>query len=331
MAMQMDRKINRCKPPSPFFFVKKGGHLKDPKDVNILLIGDIMLDKYIIGDVERISPEAPVPIVHVKDTFSTLGGAGNVARNLRSIGANVRCIGMVGWDREGIKVKELLQEIGAQSRLIEELSTTIIKQRVIADQRKVQMLRLDWEDSTILSENLVDEVINMVQENYDPDLYDYIVISDYAKGIVSLGLMGYLHELRTPIIIDPKPQNANLYGRVEMLTPNQKEWSTMQLYDDSFDSEFVLVTEGKDGMTLYDYRQGLAHVKIPGEPVEVYNVSGAGDTVVAVMATCMAMGFYPDKAARIANRCAAHVVTKPGTSIISENKFIDIMQEENIS
>jgi len=285
-----------------------------------------MLDKYIVGDVERISPEAPVPIVHVKDEFSTLGGAGNVIRNLRSIGANVRCVCLTGFDDAGEEIETLLREIGADARLIEELSTTTIKQRIIADQRQVQMLRLDWEESRI-TEPIVDLLIETIENNYAPELFDYIVISDYAKGVVTPKLMNYLNGLSTPIIVDPKPQNARCYGPVEMITPNLKEWGAMN-WDGvkNCQAEFVLITEGKDGMTLIDYRQGQGVAKIDGHPVDVYNVSGAGDTVVAVMATCLSIGFDPLRAARIANECAAYVVTKPGTSIITENKFTEIMQ-----
>jgi D-glycero-beta-D-manno-heptose-7-phosphate kinase len=296
--------------------------MKDAKDVNIFLVGDIMLDKYIVGDVDRISPEAPVPVVKVTDEFETLGGAGNVARNLRAIGSEVRCIGLTGYDREGARIENMLKEIGATPRLLGELSTTIIKQRIIADERKIQMLRMDWEDLKI-TESIVDLLIEIIKENYSSELFDYIVVSDYAKGVVSQKLMTYLSSLPTPIIVDPKPQNKRYYGNVEMITPNLKEWHQMI---ESCKAEFALITEGKDGMTLIDYRQSQGVLKIPGHPVEVYNVSGAGDTVVAVMATCLGMGIYPDKAARIANECAAYVVTKPGTSIINENKFTEIMQ-----
>ena len=299
--------------------------MKDAKDVRIFLVGDIMLDKYIVGDVERISPEAPVPVVHVKDEYATLGGAGNVARNLRSIGAQVRCVGLTGFDDEGQQIEDMLREIGAQSRMIEELPTTIIKQRIIADQRKIQMLRLDWEDTSIMTDDLIEDIIKTISANCASNMYDYIVVSDYAKGMVSYNLMEHLHKMNIPIIVDPKPKNAHMYGRVELITPNVKEWTEIELSDNCH-PEFALITEGKDGMTLIDYRQGRGVCKIEGRPVEVYNVSGAGDTVVAVMATCLAMGIYPDKAARIANECAAYVVTKPGTSVITENKFTDIVQ-----
>ena len=281
-----------------------------------------MLDKYIIGDVERISPEAPVPIVHVKNEFVTLGGMGNVVRNFRAVGVNVKCIGMVGNDNEGKYIENMLIDIGADYCLIKTLQTTIIKQRIVADQRKVQMLRLDWEDDLDTFEPFVETIIQTIKDNID-NQYDYIVISDYAKGIVTRTLMTYLGSLSIPIIIDPKPQNTIAYGTVEMFTPNKKEWLEMQSKNDYLSAKYILVTEGKDGMTLYDNQ---SEIKIEGEPVDVYNVSGAGDTVLAIMTTCLAMGFDHTTAAKIANKCAAYVVTKPGTSIITENKFTDIVQ-----
>ena len=296
----------------------------EPKDVNIFLVGDFMLDKYIVGDVERISPEAPVPIVKVTNEFATLGGAGNVARNLRAIGTNVRCVGLIGHDYDGIQIKDNLDGIGASHRMIEELATTTVKTRIIADERKIQMLRLDEED--IIDPDAASElIIEIINQNFSKDRFNYIVVSDYAKGTINQQIMIHINQLGVPVIVDPKPVYDYYYGRVELMTPNSKEYKQM-FFDKRCSSEFILVTEGKDGMTLIDNRQGHGTYKIKGEEVEVYNVSGAGDTVVAVMATCMAMGLHPAKAAIVANKCAAYVVTKPGTSIITENKFTDIVK-----
>jgi D-beta-D-heptose 7-phosphate kinase/D-beta-D-heptose 1-phosphate adenosyltransferase len=126
----------------------------------------------------------------------------------------------------------------------------------------------------------------------------------------------------TPVIIDPKPKNDYLYNHPYMITPNKSEWAQMEL-NDACKPEFVLVTEGKDGMTLYDYRQGRGVSKIEAEPVEVYNVSGAGDTVVAVMSVCISIGLHPLEAAVVANKCAGYVVTQTGTSTIPKNIFIN--------
>jgi D-beta-D-heptose 7-phosphate kinase/D-beta-D-heptose 1-phosphate adenosyltransferase len=307
--------------------------VKKLEDIRILVVGDIMLDKYVVGDVSRISPEAPVPIVKAMTHYSTLGGAGNVVRNLAEFGVQVHCAASITNDPEGKEVVELLHACGAISLLTWRSVVTTVKERIIADQRKVQMLRIDREVITDISPvELIEEIDIMLSQN---GKYDIIVVSDYGKGLITWDLMDYLSILNTPIIIDPKPENSSLYGMPTMITPNRKEWAEMELMD-ACKPEFVLVTEGRDGMTLYDYRQGMGKVKIEGEPVEIYNVSGAGDTVVAVMATCLAMDIYPDEAANIANKCAAYVVTQVGTSTVPKNIFMNsldmypqLMTEEN--
>jgi rfaE bifunctional protein kinase chain/domain len=291
--------------------------MKEIKDVKILVVGDIMLDKYVVGDVSRISPEAPVPIVKVVNEYSTLGGCGNVVRNIAEAGAQVYCMASVAGDDSGKEIIKLLHDIGAYSRVVFNSRVTTVKERFIADQRKVQMLRVDRETTDPIDHG---HIIEMFEESmFDcPDKFDIIVVSDYDKGMISYQLMEYLHSLKTPIIVDPKPQNSHHYGMVTMVTPNKDEARELEL-NDNFYAEFTLVTEGKDGMTLYDRRQGRVTTKIPGEPVEVYNVSGAGDTVVAIMAVCLSLDIYPDKAARVANSCAAYVVTQPGTSVVPQN------------
>jgi len=295
------------------------------KDIKILVVGDIMLDKYIVGDVSRISPEAPVPIVKVTERYSTLGGCGNVVRNIAALGVQVYCAASITNDPEGTEVVQKLEEIGAIPILVWCSTITTVKERVIADQRKIQMLRIDREE---VGDIYPEHLMNQIQTFLEDITFDIIVVSDYAKGMITKELMTFLHSLKIPIIVDPKPKNGGLYGLVTMITPNKEEWLEMQLWLGK--SEFVLVTEGRDGMTLYDNRQGWAKTKIKGEPVDVYNVSGAGDTVVAIMAICLALDIYPDKAARIANDCAAYVVTQVGTSVVSKNIFQRSMNRFNV-
>lgn len=291
--------------------------MKNIEDIKILVVGDIMLDKYVVGDVKRISPEAPVPIVKVTDEYSTLGGCGNVARNIAGLGVHVDCATSIADDSAGQEIS-MAMNLGHIGRILTHSSNvTTVKERIIADQRKVQMLRIDRETTSFIDHNeLIEEIYLHLHEKE----YDIIVVSDYAKGLITADLMNFLRKAGIPIIVDPKPKNAHYYGMITMMTPNKDEMRELELLS-RVHSEFTLVTEGKDGMTLYDYRQGYAKIKIPGEPVEVYNVSGAGDTVVAVMAICLAMDIYPDKAARVANSCAAYVVTQPGTSIVPKNIF----------
>jgi len=294
--------------------------VKKVEDIKILVVGDIMLDKYVVGDVSRISPEAPVPIVHVNNEYTTLGGCGNVARNIAELGPTVYCSGSVAEDDGYITINNLFNEIGVKSKLVIDSHITTIKERIISDQRQFQMLRVDREISSFVN---IEKFVYVFEWNkeFEPK-YDMIVISDYNKGMITLDVMDYLRTFNIPIIVDPKPCNGYLYERPLMITPNKDEWREMEL-DDECHPEFVLITEGKDGMTLYDKKQGLGKFKILGKPVEVYNVSGAGDTVIAVMAICLSMDIYPDKAAEIANDCASYVVTQVGTSTVPKNIFLN--------
>ena len=291
---------------------------RELKDKNILVVGDIMLDHYVMGEVERISPEAPVPIVHVYNEYSTLGGCGNTVRNIRETGANVYCLASVGNDEYGREIMTLLDNIGAIQMLVLESKRTTVKERVIASERKIQMIRIDREATTQINYKFP---IDYLRET---DIeYDIIVVSDYAKGMITKELMDYLHKLNKPIIVDPKPQNFKLYSNVFMITPNEKEWHEIvkRTFPNPPNSmDYVLLTEGKEGMTLMDNRD-KSYTKIESTPVDVYNVSGAGDTVVSIMAVCLSMGWNPIDAAHVANRCAAYVVTQVGISVVPKDKF----------
>jgi len=283
----------------------------------ILVVGDIMLDKYVVGEVERISPEAPVPVVKVVDEYSTLGGCGNVVRNIRSTGAQVSCLTSVGWDENGTHIEEELVELGVNPMIVNECKVTTVKERIIADQRKVQMIRVDREVTEPIDPNLL--ILRLQEQD---EKYDIIAISDYAKGVVSWDLIQYLERTGTPVIIDPKPKNSHLYNMPFMITPNKEEWKEIEPKDE-IRPEYILVTEGREGMTLIDQSgSAIGRAKIEAEPVEVYNVSGAGDTVVAIMSVCLASGLDPLKSATIANKCAGYVVTQTGTSTVPKNIFM---------
>lgn len=293
--------------------------MKQKEHVKVLVVGDIMLDKYVVGDALRLSPEAPVPVVHVKEEYYTLGGCGNVVRNLRELGAQVDCIAAVSSDSDGDKVAKELDRIGAKNLLTYDLKQTIIKERIIADDRKVQMLRIDRE----LNEQVDHEKAIEVFEKHSRYNYDIIIVSDYAKGMITKELMTYLKKnVDAEIIVDPKPINGFLYNDVLMITPNEKEWSVMELSSQYSlkGVKYILETKGKNGMILHER---ITHTSWPvaSTAVDVYNVSGAGDTVIAVMGLCLSMGYEPIKAAYYANLCAAHVVTQPGTSVVPEKIF----------
>jgi len=296
--------------------------VKSLEDINILVVGDIMLDKYVMGEVERISPEAPVPIVHVYDEYCTLGGCGNVVRNIRELGPKVACLSSISNDYNGQKVLEKLLELNVAPLLVGNCEKTITKERIIASERKIQMIRVDRE---VVSDIDHTELINALETDYSPDEFDIIVISDYAKGVITEKLMQYFNTKSTRFIVDPKPKNSHFYGKPYIITPNEKECFEIGSHTKllSNGAEYVLETKGKRGMTLYDNTE---HWDIIADEVEVYNVSGAGDTVIAVMATCLSMGWNPLDSAYIANRCASYVVTKSDTSVIPKDKFTEILK-----
>lgn len=291
--------------------------IKKLEDIRILVIGDIMLDKYLIAEVNRISPEAPVPIAHVKEEYYSLGGCGNVVRNIRELGAQVDCLASVHMDYNGERIKDELDRIGAGDIVIYGSQVTTIKERIIADERKVQMLRIDREYIEKVDSN---KVINTFKK-YNKNNYDIMVVSDYAKGMITKELMDFLRTQNTKIIVDPKPEHGLYYIDVFMITPNKKEWIEMKVSSqyNLKNVKYILETKGSKGMSLYDFNQSWNIVT--EDPLDIYNVSGCGDVVISVMAVCLSMGSNAVQAAKIANKCAGYTATKPGTSIITKERF----------
>jgi len=294
--------------------------MKKIEDLHILVVGDIMLDKYVVGQVSRISNEAPVPIVNVTNEFSTLGGCGNVVRNIVELGANVACLASVGCDTDGSYILKLLADLEVDSHIVIASDKTTVKERIIADKRRVQMLRLDRETTTISNYECV---WNQLERIYLP--YDIVVVSDYAKGMITKKLMDFLTMTDLPIIIDPKPQNRNMYKHPLLMTPNEKELIQMGGAEELISrsgTKYILETKGQKGMALYD----VDFVKnIEAVPVNVYNVSGAGDTVIAVMAVCLSLNYSMEISAIIANKCAGYVVTQLETSVVPKDIFMKHM------
>jgi rfaE bifunctional protein kinase chain/domain len=304
----------------PAFLLKflKGEYMKKKiEHIKILVVGDIMLDKYVVGNVSRISPEAPVQIVHVKEEYYTLGGCGNVVRNIRELGAQVDCLASVHMDYNGERIKDELDRIGVGDIVGYNSRETTVKERIIADERKVQMLRIDREHINKID---ADKTIKQFKE-YGRKKYDMIVISDYAKGMITKELMDFLRTQKTEFIVDPKPINGFLYNGAFMITPNEKEWIVMKLSSqyNLKNVKYILETKGSKGMCLYDFNQSWNIVT--EDPLDIYNVSGCGDVVISVMAVCLSMGSNAVQAAKIANKCAGYTATKPGTSIITKERF----------
>lgn len=294
--------------------------MKSLEEIKILVVGDIMLDRYIEGDVNRISPESPVPIVNVTNEYHTLGGCGNVVRNIVELGANVDCLASIGIDPDGVLVESELEKIGARSLLINASKTTTVKERIIAGHRQIQMLRVDREYIDLVNHH---RLIELLKER-TRDNYNIVIVSDYGKGVVSYELMVYLkYQQNADIIVDPKPQNSGLYNGVFMITPNEKEWRDIRTRPYHLQNiKFILETKGNKGMRLIENQRGIEH-DIPSEDVPVYNVSGAGDTVIATMGVCLGAGFDVLTSAKIANKCAGYAVTQPGTSVVPKKIFLE--------
>jgi D-glycero-beta-D-manno-heptose-7-phosphate kinase len=303
--------------------------MKNIEDLNILVVGDVMIDRYIGGTVERISQEAPVPIVLVTEEYETLGGAGNVARNIATLGAHVEFFGSCGNDPDALKVLGMLRELKIGYNLVYESPVTIVKERIVAGERKTQMLRIDRERPLSINPDKVIERLQGVNKKFD-----IIIVSDYNKGLISFEIMEYMRSIYfdIPIIVDPKPSNISKYGKVFLMTPNQKEWYTI-LANSSCkpEAEYYLVTKGKDGMDLIDARDPDRNrwitTKIPSQPVSIFNPSGAGDTAVSIFSVCYALGLDLELSAKIANDCAAYVVTQPSTAIVPNNIFSKIYKK----
>jgi D-beta-D-heptose 7-phosphate kinase/D-beta-D-heptose 1-phosphate adenosyltransferase len=302
-----------------------------------LVIGDLMLDKYIYGNVNRISPEAPVPIVHIFEQKFLLGGAANVAANIRAFGANVTLIGVLGIEAEANVFHKILDENGIDFDGIESKhNTTTIKTRVIGNQH--QIVRFDKEHTENL--NLEDEK-NFIKKCAENIQYaDIVILSDYGKGVCSQTVCVSVIELANkygkPVLIDPKCSDWTRYAGAYLIKPNFKEFcesvgkpinntttdielaAKNQLA--SYNIENILVTRSNYGMILVNH----STADFPAETREVYDVSGAGDTVIAVIATFLAAGAELNEAVKFANIAAGIAVGKTGTYVVT---FADL---ENI-
>lgn len=295
----------------------------------ILVVGDVMLDRYWFGEVNRISPEAPVPIVRVERREERLGGAANVARNAAALGAQVGLLGIVGQDEAGDSVERLLLNSGISSFLNRDASiSTIIKLRVIG--RQQQLLRVDFEDpptDAVLRDKL--SQFNMLLPHYD-----VIVLSDYAKGsLVNVAAMiATAKQAGKRILVDPKGDDFSRYTGASWLTPNKSEfrhiagsWATedeltekAQQLRRALKLEALLLTRSEEGMTLYT-EQDVMHV--PTMAREVFDVSGAGDTVIASLAVMLGAGLGGNDAVSIANRAGGIVVGKLGTATVTQEEL----------
>jgi D-beta-D-heptose 7-phosphate kinase / D-beta-D-heptose 1-phosphate adenosyltransferase len=300
----------------------------------VLCVGDLMLDEFVYGEVSRISPEAPAPVIAVQRSETNIGGAGNVARNIASLGARCIFVGLIGDDDAGVNLRAAL----SREDLIESILVcdserpTTRKVRFVSEHFSTHMLRADWElavpAAAEIEQKLIDAILPLLPRS------DVVLLSDYAKGVLTArvirSLIDKARELGKPVIVDPKNANFAIYRGATLLTPNRKEFAeatrssaatqqsianaardAMQLVD----CEAMLVTQSEQGMTLVP--RGGEGIHVPAHPVKVRDVSGAGDTVAAVLAVTVAAGADWETALRMANAAAAVAVGKKGTATVS--------------
>ncbi|WP_457569265.1 D-glycero-beta-D-manno-heptose-7-phosphate kinase [Desulfurobacterium sp.] len=310
------------------------------KGKKILVIGDLMIDEYIFGKVERISPEAPVPVVEAKETTAKPGGAANVAVNLKVLGAEPFILGVVGKDEKGKLLKKMLNEKGINTSLLieDETRPTTVKTRIIAGSQ--QLLRVDWESKKYLDKKIVLKITEEFREDFKQ--FDGIIISDYGKGVITKELFKAAAEIKRNgkiVTLDPKERNYPLYHDVTAMTPNMKEtYQAVGIYPETeedaekagkrliekFKLDFALITRSEKGMSLIKKNKSY---HIPAKAKQVYDVTGAGDTVIAVFTLALVAGETPEKAAEIANIAGGIVVGKLGTAFVKPEEIEKVIEE----
>jgi D-beta-D-heptose 7-phosphate kinase/D-beta-D-heptose 1-phosphate adenosyltransferase len=302
----------------------------------VAILGDMMLDRYVWGDVNRISPEAPVPVVEVSRETVRFGGAANVAENVASLGASAIVVGVVGRDENAHLLTSFLTERGVDISKVLDVDgrPTTTKTRIIAHSQ--QVVRADREDTRSLSADTESRLIELATEAIESA--DVLVISDYGKGVVSertlAAVLERVHEAGKPVCVDPKESHFGSYTGVTAITPNQKEtagavefgirgeedllragWELRK----RLDAECVIITRGEEGMSLF--MRDSEHIHLPTMAREVFDVTGAGDTVVGVLAVALAAGATMVEAAVVANHAAGMVIREIGTASVTTEEI----------
>lgn len=324
--------------------MKLSNVVKKFKDRTILVLGDVMLDKYIWGEVSRISPEAPVQIVNVDRESYVPGGAANVATNVAEMKSKVYMVGVVGSDETKNKLVEELKikNIDVSGLITDKEKRTILKVRVFG--RNQQLLRFDYEKKGYVGQNIEGKIMDFIDKKIEE--IDAIIVSDYAKGVITAGLMEKLTKLcmekSKMIIVDPKPEHKDFYINSTLITPNHNEAHLMTGLTDSknarediesmgshllkYLNSNVLITRGEKGMSLFEKEGNVKH--IPTFAKEVFDIIGAGDTSVATLSLALASGASFEEAAIIANHAAGITVGKVGTSTVSTEELIESIENE---
>lgn len=304
------------------------------KGKKVLVVGDVMLDQYVFSKVDRISPEAPVPIAKVVEEKYALGGAANVANNISSLGGSAYLVGLVGNDAAGKMIGDISLSKGIHSSLVaEEGGMTTKKIRIVGHSQ--QLLRIDYEQLPKAHERQKSELIEKASE-YAAKC-DLCIVSDYAKGVISKELVDAIKKSGKKLIVDPKPKNKGLYGGAYLITPNISEASAMcgMQIEEEADWETagkrlsgelnsnVFLTLGQHGARLFELNGKSTH--FPSVAREVYDVSGAGDTVVAAVSLAIASGTGLGEACRIANAAAGIKVGKFGTAPVTAQELENVV------
>lgn len=310
-------------------------------DQHALVIGDVMLDRYLMGEVSRISPEAPVPVVLLKSQQDRAGGAANVAANLSLLGIKTHIVGCVGSDHEASILLKLMRQvnINADAVIDSKLRPTIAKTRILGGHQ--QMMRLDQEDNTVFSSAETELLLSAIKQQLalKPAI---VILSDYAKGLLSNDVCQHIitqcNASNIPVLVDPKGHDYSKYKHATALTPNKKETAeacatTTQDPDlinkatslkECLDLEFLVVTRGEEGISLIDAQPHL----LPATAKQVFDVSGAGDTVIATLAAGLMSTLTPLEALQLANVAAGVVVGKVGTVPITREDLIEALTTE---
>ena len=306
----------------------------------ILVVGDVIMDEFLWGRVERISPEAPVPVVQVEEESLVLGGAGNVVNNIISLGGQALLCGVIGNDVMGRELVHMLQKMNSPTHglVVEDRRPTTIKTRVVAHSQ--QVVRVDREEREFVSEASIESITTTIKEQVGS--IDAIVVADYGKGVVTRSLMDGMRSLsqgsQTILAVDPTVRNVALYKDVTLITPNHYEaqqMSGIQIEDDQslrragahlleeLGCQTVLITQGDKGMTLFEGNGETT--QIPTVARKVFDVSGAGDTVIATLALALAAGLIARQAAVLANLAAGVVVGEIGTATVSASRLKEVL------
>jgi D-beta-D-heptose 7-phosphate kinase/D-beta-D-heptose 1-phosphate adenosyltransferase len=305
-------------------------------DARVVVVGDIIMDEYIWGNVSRISPEAPVPVVDIKEETKMLGGAANVLNNIASFGGRPILCGVIGGDQMGQEIVERVKSLGLRTDgiIAESHRPTSIKTRVVAHNQ--QVVRFDRESRKKLGPESIEKILDFIKKMQDN--YDAILVADYGKGVISAelmeGLRGLVLKSNAILAVDPKIGNFECYQNVDVITPNHHEagaFCRMEIIDQEslvragnqmlseLNCRSVLITRGKDGMSLFEDSGEISH--IPTVARKVYDVTGAGDTVISTFCLGLAAGLDLKSAALISNFAAGIVVSELGTSTVKAEEL----------